>query len=448
MKKEEQEKELQLDPVPMETQKSSSKKKGWIYVLAGVAIGVGAFAGGFCTRWYTIEKDMRTLINVKNKIDKEYYEDIPDEVFYDAIFNAVNNEVLDKYSRYIRAEDYQLENASSKGKRSGLGLVFYGTAYDAEWQKTVYRVAGNSPAEKAGFRAGDKLLGVGKSEETIADCATFQEFSAFIDEIENGETFYTRVQRGEENVVLSVACENYVESYVFYKSNTTSYTVIAEDNAIAVGEPLTYLDDQTAYMRLIQFTGAADELFEEGLELFKKQGKKNLVLDLRGNGGGDMEILTEIAGYFCKNAKGGNPLVAVADYGEKKEKFRADGNDYYEYFSSDSRICVIADNGTASASEALMGAMLDYGTIAYTDVCLIEENGIAKTYGKGIMQTTYIMDILRQDALRLTTAKILWPTSGHCIHGRGIVVSDGTKTAEKNRNADEELKMAIQALFS
>ena len=79
---------------------------------------------------------------------------------------------------------------------------------------------------------------------------------------------------------------------------------------------------------------------------------------------------------------------------------------------------------------------------------MIEENGVAKTYGKGIMQTTYIMDLLKQDALRLTTARILWPTSGHCIHDRGIVKADGTKATEKKRNADEELKMAIQALFS
>ena len=105
MEDKKQEKEVQCDPAPVEKQNNIPKKKSWIYVLAGVAIGVSAFAGGFCTRWYTIEKDMRTLINVKNKIDKEYYEDISDEMFYDAVFDAVNNEVLDKYSRYIRADE-------------------------------------------------------------------------------------------------------------------------------------------------------------------------------------------------------------------------------------------------------------------------------------------------------------------------------------------------------
>lgn len=452
MDKKMEEKDVQRDPAPAETSKPKGKKNRWLYIVIGAAIAATSFVGGFCTRWFTIEKDMRTLINVKNKIDKEYYEDISDEEFYDAVFGAVNNQVLDRYSRYISADDYRQEKASNQGKRSGLGLIFYGTAYDEALRTVIYRVSGNSPAEKAGFRAGDRLTGFGTSENAIVDCDSFDDFSAFLNEIEDKTTFYVRVQRGDESLILSVACENYVESYVFYKSNTTSYTVTGdgEEDVTEIGQPLTCLDDDTAYIRLIQFTGEADELFKVGLELFEKQGKKNLVLDLRGNGGGDMKILQNIGAYFCKDAKTDEPLIALADYGERTEKFKADDNEYYEYFSADSRICVIADNGTASASEALMGAMLDYNTVDYGDICLIEENGVAKTYGKGIMQTTYIMDLIEQDALRLTTARILWPESGTCIHDRGILSSDGdgTKTTAKNYNADEELIAAINALFS
>lgn len=443
-----QEIEIQRDPAPAKTPKG--KKKGWVYALAGIALASVSFMGGFGARWFTLDKDMRTLINVKNKIDREYYEEIPDEEFYGAIFDAVNNQVLDRYSRYINADDYRAENASNNGKRSGLGLVFYGSAYGQDAQTIVYRVCGNSPAEQAGFRAGDKLTGYGSSENEIVDCDKFEEFFTFLGEVESGKTFYVRVQRGESELVFSVACKNYVESYLFYKTNETSYTVTGDDekDVIAIGEPLVCLDDETAYIRLIQFTGAADELFEGAMELFQRQGKKNLVLDLRGNGGGDMSILQDIAGYFCKSAKGGNPLVAVADYGERKQKFKADDNEYYEYFSADSRICVIADSSTASASEALMGAMIDYEAVGYSDICLIEENGVAKTYGKGIMQTTYVMDFIEGDALRLTTARILWPKSGTCIHDRGILAADGTKTVMKNYNADEELTAAINALFS
>ena len=77
-----------------------------------------------------------------------------------------------------------------------------------------------------------------------------------------------------------------------------------------------------------------------------------------------------------------------------------------------------------------------------------ETYGAAKTFGKGIMQTTYIMDWIEQDALRLTTARILWPQSKTCIHDRGILASDGTKSVVKQMDTDAELTAAIQSLFS
>lgn len=445
-----QEKQVERVPAPAESQKTSSRKRKWVYAVLGGVIAVVSFLGGFGARWYSLDKDMRTLINVKNKIDRDYYKDITDEEFYTPIFHAINNEVLDDYSRYIRPEDYKAENASNQGKRSGLGLVFYGSAYEQEWQTVVNRVSGNSPAEKAGFLAGDKVTGFGVSQEEMVECTSFQHFSEFLYQTADSVPLYVRVQRGNEEVVLTVTRANYVESYVLYKSNTTSYTVVGDDDdeVLSVGKPLAALDNDTAYIRLILFMGRAGDFFEQALDIFKKEGKKNLVLDLRGNGGGDMKVLQEISSYFCKDAKGDNPVISIADYGEHKERFKAEDNEYYDYFTKDSRICVVADSGTASASEALMGAMLDYGATAYGDICLIEENGVAKTFGKGIMQTTYIMDWMERDALRLTTARILWPKTGTCIHDRGILASDGTKSVKKQRNTDEELTAVIQALFS
>lgn len=447
-----EEKELERDPAPVESEKNTQrdrqnkKKNRLVSLLLATLTIAAAFLGGFLTRWFTLDKEMRTLIGVKNKIDREYYEDISDEEFYDAIFEAINNEVLDPYSRYINPDDYAAENASNAGQRSGIGLMFYGAAESAEAQRRIYRVCGNSPAERAGFLVGDFVTGFGVSEREITDCNSFNEFSDFLGQMKSGQTFYVRVEREGEPVLISVAREYYVESYVLYKTNAESYTV-TDDEMLRAGEPLTALDGETAYIRLIQFTGDAAELFEEALELFVKQGKKNLVLDLRCNGGGDMRVLKEIAGFLCKDAPRKNPVIAIADYGNKKQYFKAEENEYDEYFSEDSRICVLADKNTASASEALIGAMLDYHTLGYGDICLLEEEGVAKTYGKGIMQTTYIMNPIEKDALKLTTARILWPESGTCIHDRGILASDGTKTVSKIYHADKELTAAIETLF-
>ena len=91
--------------------------------------------------------------------------------------------------------------------------------------------------------------------------------------------------------------------------------------------------------------------------------------------------------------------------------------------------------------------MLDYGTIGYGDICLSTRSGVAKTYGKGIMQTTYQLSLWGQDAVKLTTAKIYWPISGHCIHDRGILPTDGAKTVAENYVKDEEITAAINVLF-
>ena len=160
-----------------------------------------------------------------------------------------------------------------------------------------------------------------------------------------------------------------------------------------------------------------------------------------------MDILQEIASYFCKDSTAKKPLVAVADYGNKKDYFYANGNKYNEYFAKDSRICVLADEDTASASECLLGTLLDYGAITYGDICLIERGGVAKTYGKGIMQTTYYLDVIKKDALKLTTARVLWPKTNTCIHGRGVLSSDGTKVVVENYQEDGEIFSALGVLF-
>ena len=156
-------------------------------------------------------------------------------------------------------------------------------------------------------------------------------------------------------------------------------------------------------------------------------------------------MMRDISKYFCKTSTAKRPVVAIADYGERTQKFKATDNVYGEYFSSDSRICVLADNGTASASECLIGCMVDYGAISYADICLSYRNGVAKTYGKGIMQASYYISG-RGDVLKLTTAEIFWP-SGYGIHGRGVLPEDGTKTVQEVGSDEAELALAVDELF-
>ena len=100
-------------------------------------------------------------------------------------------------------------------------------------------------------------------------------------------------------------------------------------------------------------------------------------------------------------------------------------------------------NQTASASECLIGCMYDYGAISYSDICIAQRGTQIKTYGKGIMQTTYPLTGLYGDAVKLTTARICWPVSNNCIHDRGITVADGVKSVAENVDFEEETKSAV-----
>lgn len=430
-------------------EKKARIKKRVGCIVGAVAIAAGGFFAGFCARWFSIDKEMRVLIDVKNKIDKEYYDEITDEEFYGAIYDVLNNELLDAYSEYMTADEYEALNSEYAGNRIGVGLVFVTADEEGQPQMLITRVCGNSPAEGAGIVAGSYVVGFGESADSIRESVIFDEFSEFIQRFEEGKSFYVRVLENGEEKTVELCRRAYVENYVFYRTNAASYTVWGDsaDNMEERGVALTGLDDETAYIRLLQFTGSAAKEFCGAMEKFRAEGKKNLVLDLRGNGGGNLDIMQEIAGYFCKNTTEKKPIVAVADYGEKREKFKAKFNKYGEYFSSESRICVLADGDSASASEALIGSMLDYGAIGYGDICLTEVNGVAKTYGKGIMQTTYVLHLFEQDALKLTTAQIRWPVSDTCIHGRGILSSDGTKTVARDYRGDNELLAALDTLF-
>jgi carboxyl-terminal processing protease len=167
-----------------------------------------------------------------------------------------------------------------------------------------------------------------------------------------------------------------------------------------------------------------------------------LVLDLRSNGGGYLDILCEIAAYFCKDTGEKNPVVAISvDKNGKEETFSASKNLYNEYFQADSRICVLADSSSASASECLIGAMLDYKAIAYGDICLSKRSGVVKTYGKGIMQASYYYP-MDKSTVTFTVAYYNPPYGGN-YHGDGV---QPDVTVEIENNTDTQYEAALKEL--
>ncbi len=423
------------------------KKRRALFAVLCIATAVVFFVGGALTVWFSLDSQMRSLVRLKRKIDKEYYYTVDDDAFYGAMFGAVNTQIFDNYSEYLTAEEYAQMQLEGQGNRAGLGLVL-STAETDEMPLRIVRVCGNSPAEKAGIVAGEYITGVGKSADTVVPVTNFSQFSALLGEIAENTDLYLTLKNGSSVRTVCLQKQEYVENYVFYRTKDVAYrfTGNTAQEKEQYNAPLDSLPENAAYIRLTQFNGGATEQFAAAMSLFKEQNKQTLVLDLRQNGGGYMHILMEIAAYFCKQG-GDTPTVAIADYGESKEYYQASKNLYDTYFSVDSHIYVLADDGTASASEALMGCMLDYVAIDFANICLVEKNGVAKTYGKGIMQTTFPLTAGKTDAVKLTTARIVWPKTNTCIHDVGITKANGTKTVAANIIDAAELQAALTVIF-
>ncbi len=442
--------ESQENKVETLTVAPQKRKNGAGYWILTAVIAVCAFGGGILANHFALDKEMRTLLNVKKRIQESYYQEVTNEEFYRVLFDAVNGELLDDYSGYMTAQEFAQTKATAKGEQSGLGLIVTTQDENGKEQMLVSRVCGNSPAETAGVREGEKIVAFGKSETELTSSEKFDDFSAFLENFSAGESFFVELKNGSNSRVIRLSKENYIESYVFYRTSDKAYGFSGAnaDTLTEKGEPLSVLDEDTAYIRLTQFNGNAASEFAKAMELFKTQNKKNLALDLRGNGGGYMDILQEIASYFCKSSSERKPVIAVADYGEKTESFQANGNYYNDYFKADSKIFVLADENTASASECLIGCMYDYGALAFENICLFGNADEARTFGKGIMQSTYSLGLFSGDALKLTTAKICWPKSNRSIHGIGVTTKDGAKCAPKNPMQDGEINAALALLFN
>ena len=264
----------------------------------------------------------------------------------------------------------------------------------------------------------------------------------YLSNVQKGQTLIVEVSRAGEKLEFEVQKRQYNVSYVeYYDSGTKMYFA---DNDFGKLEAKTDdalkmegLDEQTAYVVLDQFEGSAGEEFGEAIEFMKERGRTKLIFDLRDNGGGSMNVLIKIASYLIYNSGERESIVAYAKAKDRTSFFSTSSNNYYTGIT---KTIVIANGNTASASECLIGAMLHYGKASRDgnfdmDHLILTKNssGVAKTFGKGIMQTTY--ELKSGGAFKLTTAKIFWPDNNTSIHDVGIIQDKNPNNAVLDANA-------------
>jgi len=261
-----------------------------------------------------------------------------------------------------------------------------------------------------------------------------------------------------------ISKESYTAIYCYMATAEKSYYITySGDNAEIEEEDegISCLPEGTAYLCLQQFYGGAASEMAMLIEQFNAEGCTTLILDLRENGGGYVSVMADIAPIFpgtdtkkyCMYAKYKNGDAEAFEVGSSVSESQP--------FGSDCKLYVLADNGTASASEALIGVLYCNGVIDYSDIYISdfsEEYLVAskttekncRTYGKGIMQSTYVK-AFTGEALKLTTAKIYWPDGSTTIHGTGLNTSLGCNTLKASWGVtygDEQLQLFCSTVLS
>jgi carboxyl-terminal processing protease len=349
---------------PKKTRKRTFK--GLIALLLAVAvIGPAAKIGD---DFFEISKNLEIFSDLYKNINLYYADDTkPGDLMKTGIDAML--ESLDPYTTYIpesRMEDYRF---MTTGQYGGIGSLIR-TMDDGIYISEPYQ---GFPAEKAGLMSGDKILKVdGKS---ILD-KDQEEVSEFL-KGSPGSTVKIEVARQGEGV--------------------KEFSIKREEIKIPDVPFKGMIDTQTGYIKLNGFTQTASKEVRDAFKELEGQGMTQLVLDLRGNGGGLLREAVNIVNFFVPR---GTDIVSTRGNIEEWDKTHKGLN---EPLSVDIPMVVLIDEGSASASEIVSGTLQDLDRAVIVG---------QQSFGKGLVQQT--KDIAYGSKLKLTVAKYYTP-SGRCI---------------------------------
>lgn len=354
-------------------QMNNKKLQIWLPLLFSLTMIAGMFFGykmrdNMPGKSFFFAEKRRPVQEIIDLIKNRYVDDVAMESLADTAIQAMLSK-LDPHSVFIPADELQQVNEELAGKFFGIGIefnIFSDTL-------NVINVLKDGPGFKAGLLTGDKFIKVGDSlvagNKTSADA-------------------FRKLLRGNRGTQITIT---YLRNAIIKQASITRDAI-----------PLTSIDagymmnKETGYIRLNKFSSETYREFMITLESLKKAGLQKLILDLRGNGGGILDQAVEIADEFLD----GDKLITYTEgkHVEKKE-YRCRRNGQFEK----EKLVVLADEGTASASEILIGALQDWDRATIIG---------RRSFGKGLVQEQF--DLSDKSALRLTIARYYTPV-GRCI---------------------------------
>lgn len=390
--------------------------KALILVLLLVAVGGGGFilgnnmqaVPGASTEEQAADRRILKNINLyREAIQSDYLFPYKKEDLETGIYKGLFWGLKDPYSEYYTAEEYKRLMEDTTGKFAGVGLVI--TAGEDNLITVVSPIA-NTPAAKAGLKAGDKIV------EVDGQAYAGKELQEA-----------TEHMRGKPKTSVELTVQRVING----KTQTSHVRLVREMIEVdtVIGK---LMPDNIGYLQISSFEQVTAKDFKKEWEALEKQGAKKFIIDLRNNPGGLLTSCEEIADALLGKAT----IVTTVDNKGKKDASTSDGAQYKE------PLVVLANGGSASASEILLGALRDNKRAKSVG---------EKTFGKGIVQQIYPLGENGKDGgFKLTMAEYLTP-NGEKIHGKGITPDIVVKAPEQAKGMgpdflkeDPQLQRALQ----
>lgn len=356
----------------------------------------------------SIDEFQDKLDQIDEVLEQTYYEDYDQEGLWEGAYEGYVSGIGDPYTTYFTKEQFESFMEDTSGSYEGIGVV---VSFD-ETGSNVVVVApfAGSPGEAAGILPGDYVL---KVDGTDVAGMTLEEVVKLI-----------KGEKGTQ-VLLSI-----------YREDTKEFKDLTITRDVINQETVAYemLEDNIGYIQITGFQEVTYDQFRKAYDDLEAQGQQGMIIDLRNNPGGLVEIVAQIADEILPEGL----IVYTEDKYGKREEIKSDGESQFT-----KPLVVLVNENSASASEILSGAVKDHevGTIVGTT-----------TFGKGLVQGSYQLE--DGSALKVTVAKYFTP-DGNYIHEKGIEPDIAVELPEElqnqyyvEREQDTQFQKAVEVIES
>jgi carboxyl-terminal processing protease len=299
-------------------------------------------------------------------IDNYYVDTINQEALVEAAITQLLKQ-LDPHSSYLSKDEVEEMNEPLQGNFEGIGISFN------ILEDTIFVISpiSGGPSEKVGILSGDRIVKV--DEKNVAGIG-----------ITNEKVY--ELLRGKKGTLVTVTVQRR------NMSSLLDFNIIRDKIPIFSIDASYKVNETTGYIKINRFSLTTIDEFKNAIGILKKDRISNLILDLTNNGGGYLEVATELADQFLEE---GELIVYTQGVNNPKKEYLATREGEFEK----GKLVVLIDEGSASASEIVSGAIQDW------------DRGILigrRSFGKGLVQRR--CPLPDQSELRLTIARYYTPT--------------------------------------